>query len=171
MGENDRKLAISDDELKALTTVLGTLSLLPKSEEQAAGTKSAIEDFTLNITTSTQKLIKTITGTGAAAGSVATITAWLKDQNDLVLASSLLSTALVLAVGLFSLAKVMDGDVRGRASAATAAVEARGLVARALIDIYGSAATQGAGRARGPARASRRLTKRLVRPTCRRCSP
>ena len=141
MTETDQSKEITEAEVASLTQVLRSLPVAEASEPQQAGTKSAIEDFTLNITTTTQNLIKVITGTGAFAGLAASITAWAKDQGDVVLATCIASTALVLAVGLYALAKVMDGDVRGRASAGTAAVEARGLVARSLIDLYGNPGT------------------------------
>ena len=135
----------SESYLSSITAVLKALSLLPsegQSQEQAS--KSVIE-ATLVITSKTQTFIKWASAGGAGAGIVGSVLAYLNGRSDVVVAVAIASTALVIAAGLMALARVMDGDVRGRASTATASVEARGAVSEALIRaLVGSDAAHGA---------------------------
>lgn len=134
--------------LPEVQKVLRGLALLPESSDKAgAASQAAIDDFSLAITAKTQTLIKWGTGAGAGAGLISSLVAWAEDASDVVLASVILATALVIAAGLTALARVMDGDVRGRASAGTAAVEARGQVAQTLLTVLtgGEAQAENAG--------------------------
>lgn len=121
---------------------LRELLLLPTAKEAqdaAAVNKQTFESVDviaaneLAITKRVSGLIKWGTGVGVAAplGGLG-VGAW-KDWGDPVKAALLLAAAIVLAAGLLGLARVMDGDVRGRAAGTVAQLEARARVGEALI--------------------------------------
>lgn len=128
-----RPSAINDAELVEL---LKKLSLLPKeAEPQEAGSSAVIENYELEITKITRRLITWGSAGGAGAGVIGAVLAAI-NKSDSTLAVTIAATAVVIASGLLALARVMDGDVRGRASAGTAAVEARGVVVRAWVETH-----------------------------------
>ncbi|MEI8411932.1 MULTISPECIES: hypothetical protein [unclassified Kribbella] len=123
------------EKLPAIKEVLQGLSLLPAKEISAEeGARVALEDFSLQVTKTTQKLIGWGTGAGAGAGLVTSFLTFTQDQGQVVIAAVVFSTAVVIAAGVTALAKVMDGDVRGRSAVATASVNARGDVTEKLLE-------------------------------------
>jgi hypothetical protein len=144
---------LTDKDVEAITGLLRSLSLLPqedKNTKPGEGTKSAIEDFSLDITKQTNSLIKWATGAGAGVPIVAAVWGYLQNQGPIVLSALLVAAAVVIAAGAYALARVADGDIRGRSAAATAAIEARGAVARTLIEVYGKSG-EGSSADRGDA--------------------
>lgn len=128
---------LSDADVASIVSVLRSLALLPeesKNTKAGEGTKSAIEDFSLEITKQTNSLIKWATGAGAGVPVVAAVWGLFEDKGPIVLGALVLAAAIVIASGAYALSRVADGDVRGRSAAATATIEARGVVARALIE-------------------------------------
>jgi hypothetical protein len=123
------------DSLAKTLLALGVLPSDVSGVPQELATK-ALGDLSLEITKKTKALITWGSAGGGGAGIVGTIVAGAQGANDSVLVALAFSTAIVLAAGVYGLARVLDGDVRGRSSTSTAAVEARGLITKSLIEAY-----------------------------------
>lgn len=124
----------------SMTHLRGLLLLPTEQDAKEAANNSprfdSVDVIAANELAITKRVGDLIKG-GTAAGLVASlgglgVGAW-KDWGDPVKAALLLAGALVLAAGLLGLARVMDGDVRGRAAATVAQLEARSRVGEALV--------------------------------------
>lgn len=119
--------------LKTLLTDLG----LGTTEAAARDSANVIESTTLAVT-------KVVTGIIAGLGGVSVIAGvlggwWAEGKEHPALAIGIVaSVAFVLGASVLALARVMDGDVRGRSAVTTQQVEARGVVAAAFIEQVGS---------------------------------
>lgn len=124
------------DSVAKTLLAIGVLPADVSGVPQELATK-ALGDLSLEITKKTKNLITWGSAGGGGAGIVGTIVAGTQGANDSVLVALAFSTAIVLAAGAYGLARVLDGDIRGRSSTSTAAVQARGLITKSLIDAYG----------------------------------
>lgn len=135
--------AVSDtttlkDRLDPTVEFLRSVELLPKEASAESGASSAdvIRANTLAITEKTQKSIKWGSVGGAGAGTVAAVGSFISNASDLVTATIFLGVAIVIASGLLGLARVMDGDVRGRSASVVAVVERRAETIEALLQSF-----------------------------------
>ena len=130
----------TDDSLAATLLAVGVLPANAAGVPQELATQAILDDLALEVTKKTKNLITWGSAGGAGAGIVASFFAWSAEAGDSVIIALVIGTAIVIAAGTHGLARVMDGDVRGRSSVSTATVEARGLIAKSLIEAYATEA-------------------------------
>lgn len=114
------------------------LAVRPTAEDGRA--TGVIESDTMELTTQVKRLITGVGGATVVTGGLSGAWAGIADNTPLVIAI-VAGVAVVLAALVFGLAKVVNGDVEGRAAATAAQKQALGLVAKAQIEAGSTAST------------------------------
>lgn len=139
MCADDKKVEVSDrtaanNELYELLDKLDLVGVPRRGEDEGAA--GVIESATLEITTQVKKLISAVGGIAVIAGAVTSAWAALEDNAPLAVAI-VAGVSVLLAALVLGLAKVVDGDVRGRASATTQQIQSRADVAIKVLELAG----------------------------------
>lgn len=114
-----------EENLHALLKKLDLIGLPKSARDNAAnGAAGVIESTTLEITTQVQNLIKALGGAAVVAGGATSAWAALEDNAPLAIAI-VAGVAVLLAALVLGLARVVDGDVRGRSAATTQQIQSR----------------------------------------------
>jgi hypothetical protein len=127
-------LAKEDDDLSAPLIIL--LENLKLNGVEATGDgqpAGVIESTALEITKQAEKLIKLAAGAGVTVAGVTSLWAALSENTPLAIAL-VAGAAVVAAASMIGLARIIDGDVRGRAAVTTEQVRARASVANLFIE-------------------------------------
>ncbi|HEV2069436.1 MAG TPA: hypothetical protein VGR26_06550 [Acidimicrobiales bacterium] len=107
---------------------------LPEADAQAAGAPGVIQSTSLEITQQAKKLITGLGGTTVIIGAATSAWAALEDNVPLAIAVAA-GIAVVLSALVLGLAKIVDGDVRGRAAVTADQISTRGAVANKLLEL------------------------------------
>jgi hypothetical protein len=123
------------DLLAPSTEFLKGLRLLPLSDatKEVVDSQNVVSAHTFEITKQVKTLITWGGAGGAGASIIGAVVAGFKHADVALQIALVASAAIVLAAAILGLARVMDGDVRGRAAATVAQLEARRTVATALL--------------------------------------
>lgn len=126
MSDLEVRLPSTDDQVK-IVKFLDAVGLTPPDPTKPIATPA------LDLTTGTKDLIAW-GGAGGAGASVVglLVTAYTEGSTDLKIAF-IAAVTVILAAAALALAKVLDGDVRGRSAAAVAQYEARRDLLRAMM--------------------------------------
>lgn len=147
------------DLLQPSKDYLYGLRLLPEGEAaDSVDSVDVITSNTLEITTQVKKLITWGGAGGAGASVVAAVVGGFNNWPESVRVTLLAGAALILASAVYGLARVMDGDVRGRAAVTVAQLEARTQVTDSLLTSFSTAKT--AQRADEPERGEEERSRR-----------
>lgn len=126
MSDLEVRLPSADDQTK-IVQFLNTVGLKPVDPTQPIATPA------LDLTKTTKKLISWGGAGGAGASIVGFAVTEFRGGSTSIKVAFIVALALILGAAALALARVLDGDVRGRSAVAVAQYEARRQIIAAML--------------------------------------